>query len=266
MPPSLREWLPANHLAWFVLSSVEAMDLAPFYASYRSDGHGRPAHDPAMRVALLLYAYCKGQRSSRVIEHECVEDVAYRVIAANEVPDHTTIGGFASATRRHLPACSVRCSRSARRRASWRSGWSRSTARRSMRTRVVRLRATTSRSRRKILEQAAEVDRQEDEQFGDARGDELPAELRPSKAAAAGCARPNDAWTPSAPRKRARSARRDPSVFPSPSGALQRISRSSRPRTAPTRPTARRGRQIAAGWVRHRRRSSRPRRRRARST
>ena len=87
MPPSLREWLPANHLAWFVLSSVEAIDLAPFYASYRSDGHGRPAHDPAMMVALLLYAYCKGQRSSRVIVHECVEDIAYRVIAANELPD-----------------------------------------------------------------------------------------------------------------------------------------------------------------------------------
>jgi hypothetical protein len=48
MPPSLREWLPEGHLAWFVLSSVEAMGLAPFYASYRADGHGRPAHDPAM--------------------------------------------------------------------------------------------------------------------------------------------------------------------------------------------------------------------------
>src|SRR5437870_9941691 len=94
MPPSLGEWLPENHLAWFVLSSVKAMDLAPFYASYRSDGHGRPAHDPSMMVALLLYAYCKGQRSSRAIERECVEDIAYRVIAANEVPDHTTIARF----------------------------------------------------------------------------------------------------------------------------------------------------------------------------
>jgi transposase len=53
MPPSLREWLPENHLAWFVLSSVEAMDLTPFYASYRADGRGRPAHDPAMMVALF---------------------------------------------------------------------------------------------------------------------------------------------------------------------------------------------------------------------
>jgi transposase len=83
MPPSLRDWLPGDHLAWFVLAAVEDMDLSPFYAAYRDDGQGRPAHDPAMMVALLLYAYAKGQRSSRVIERECVEDLADRVIAAN---------------------------------------------------------------------------------------------------------------------------------------------------------------------------------------
>jgi len=177
MPPSLREWLPANHLAWFVLSSVEAMDLAPFYASYRSDGHGRPAHDPAMMVALLLYAYCKGQRSSRAIEHECVEDIAYRVIAANEVPDHTTIARF---RQRHETALAglfsevlTLCAQEGL-----------------VKVGVVaidgtKVHASASREAtrdfeqiaKEILEQAAEVDRQEDEQFGDARGDELPAEL-----------------------------------------------------------------------------------------
>ncbi len=94
LPPSLREWLPEGHLAWFVLAAVEEMDLSGFYGAYRHDGHGRPAHEPAMMVALLLYAYAKGQRSSRVIERECVEDIAFRVIAANEVPDHTTIARF----------------------------------------------------------------------------------------------------------------------------------------------------------------------------
>jgi transposase len=177
MPPSLREWLPANHLAWFVLSSVEAMDLAPFYASYRSDGHGRPAHDPGMMVALLLYAYCKGQRSSRVIEQECVEDIAYRVIAANEVPDHTTIARF---RQRHETALAglfgevlTLCAQEGL-----------------VKVGVVaidgtKVHANASREAtrdyeqiaKEILEQAAEVDRQEDEQFGDARGDELPAEL-----------------------------------------------------------------------------------------
>lgn len=62
-----------------------------------------------MMLALLLYAYCKGQRSPRVIERECVEDVAYRVIAANQRPDHTTIAPFASAMRRRSLICSVRC-------------------------------------------------------------------------------------------------------------------------------------------------------------
>ena len=56
MPPDVREWLPESHLAWFVIDAVEEMDLAPFYAAYRADGHGRPAYEPAMMVALLLYA------------------------------------------------------------------------------------------------------------------------------------------------------------------------------------------------------------------
>jgi transposase len=70
------------------------MDLSGFYAAYRLDGHGRAAHDPAMRGALLLYAYALGRRSSRAIERACVEDVAYRIIAANQVPDHCTIARF----------------------------------------------------------------------------------------------------------------------------------------------------------------------------
>jgi len=94
MPPSLRDWLPEDHFAWFVLAAVAEMDLSGFYASYRQDGHGRAAHDPAMMVALLLYAYALGRRSSRAIERACVEDVACRVIAANQAPDHCTIARF----------------------------------------------------------------------------------------------------------------------------------------------------------------------------
>src|SRR5918992_1335802 len=94
LPPSLWEWLPEDHLAWFVIDAVAAMDLAAFVAAYRVDGSGRPAHDPAMMVALLLYAYAVGERSSRRIERRCVEDVATRVICANRAPDHTTIARF----------------------------------------------------------------------------------------------------------------------------------------------------------------------------
>src|SRR5215203_7487785 len=94
LPPSLREWLPEGHLAWFVIDGVAQLDLTAFYAAYRWDGHGRPAHDPAMMVALLLYGYAIGERSSRRIERRCVEDVATRVICANRAPDHTTSARF----------------------------------------------------------------------------------------------------------------------------------------------------------------------------
>src|ERR687890_1203287 len=94
LPPSLREWLPQDHLAWFVLDAVEAMDLSAFLAGYRDDGWGRAAHDPAMMVALLIYAYAIGERSSRRIERRCREDVAVRVITANQAPDHATIARF----------------------------------------------------------------------------------------------------------------------------------------------------------------------------
>src|SRR3954453_20898322 len=94
LTPSVDDWLPVDHFARFVISAIEEMDLAAFYADYRADGHGRPAHDPAMMVALLVYAYARGQRSSRVIERGCVEDIAFRVIAANRAPDHCTIARF----------------------------------------------------------------------------------------------------------------------------------------------------------------------------
>src|SRR5215210_9449364 len=102
LPPSLREWLPESHLAWFVLDAVEAFDLGPFLRSYRQDGWGRAAHDPAMMLALLLYAYAVGERSSRRIERRCEEDVAFRVITANQVPDHATIARFRARHERAL--------------------------------------------------------------------------------------------------------------------------------------------------------------------
>ena len=94
LPPDLRDWLPQDHLAWFVIDVVDQLDLSRFRASYRADGHGRAAYDPAMMVGLLLYAYCLGVRSSRAIERRCVEDIAFRVRAGNHCPDHVTIARF----------------------------------------------------------------------------------------------------------------------------------------------------------------------------
>ena len=94
MPPDVRDWLPENHLAWFVIDAVGEMNLDAFYGAYRQDGRSRPAYDPAMMVGLLLYAYARGIRSSRMIERGCDEDVAFRVLAAQQRPDHATIARF----------------------------------------------------------------------------------------------------------------------------------------------------------------------------
>ncbi len=177
LPPSLDEWLPGDHFARFVIAAVEAMDLAAFYAGYRADGFGRPAHDPSMMVALMVYAYARGQRSSRVIERGCIENIAFRVIAANRAPDHCTVARF---RQRHesalaevfgevLTLCAdaglagvevlavdgTKVHANASERA----------------TRDYRQLAE------EILREAGEVDAAEDEQFCDHRGDELPPEL-----------------------------------------------------------------------------------------
>lgn len=98
LPPSLGDWLAEDHLVWTVLGAVEHMNLDAFYSAYRVKGQGRAAYDPAMMVALLLYAYCVGVRSSRGIENACRDDVAFRVMCAMQVPDHSTIAEF---RRRH---------------------------------------------------------------------------------------------------------------------------------------------------------------------
>jgi transposase len=174
MPPDLRDWLPADHLVWTIVDAVEEMDLAAFYGEYRSDGHGRAAYEPSMMVALLLYAYARGQRSSRVIERECSEDIAFRVIAVNERPDHATIARF---IQRHETALAgifgdvlAVCAKAGL-----------------VKVGVIavdgtKLGATVNEGQtldyeqiaREILAEAKAVDAAEDELYGEARGDELP--------------------------------------------------------------------------------------------
>jgi transposase len=94
LPVDMREWLPEDDLVFVVLDAVATLDLDGFRRRYRADGHGRAAFDPEMMVALLLYGYCQGERSSRVIERRCVRDVGYRVITGGLHPDHATIARF----------------------------------------------------------------------------------------------------------------------------------------------------------------------------
>ena len=94
LPVDMREWLPEDDLVFVVLDAVATLGLGEFRRRYRADGHGRAAFDPEMMVALLLYGYCQGERSSRVIEKRCVRDVGYRVITGGLHPDHATIARF----------------------------------------------------------------------------------------------------------------------------------------------------------------------------
>src|SRR2546430_15251953 len=178
MPPDPRDWLPEGHLAWFVLASVEEMDLDAFYGAYRQDGWGGAAFEPGMMVALLMYAYARGERSSRGIERRCVEDVAYRVIAAQQAPDHATIARFRvrhEAALAHLFSEVLGLCRE--------SGL--------LKVGVIaidgtKVPATASphcnldyeQLAREILKEAADVDAAEVELYGEARGDELPEHLR----------------------------------------------------------------------------------------
>lgn len=90
----MREWLPADHLVWFVLEIVARLDRSAFHARHPNVGVGRAAYDPDMLLGLLIYAYCNGVRSSRQIEKLCWTDVAFRVLCAQDVPDHATIARF----------------------------------------------------------------------------------------------------------------------------------------------------------------------------
>jgi transposase len=98
MPPDPRDWLPPQHLAWAMRRAAAELDLAPFLAAYRADGQGNTAYHPRMMVALIMYCYCKGIRSSRAIEMATFDDVGARVICAGLHPDHATNARF---TGRH---------------------------------------------------------------------------------------------------------------------------------------------------------------------
>lgn len=180
LPPNLREWLPEDHLAWFVLDAIEELDLTAFYDEYRKDGGGRAAFDPSMMVALLIYAYAIGERSSRAIERRCREDIAFRVITANQMPDHATIArfrvrheaGLAGLFTDVLRLCAqvglasvgVIAIDGTKLRANASMAANRSYA-------------SIAEEVQEILSEAAAADAKDNEQLGERRGDELPAQL-----------------------------------------------------------------------------------------
>jgi len=177
LPPDLRDWLPEDHLAWFVIEAIDELDHGPFYAAYRADGHGRAAHEPKMMLTLLAYSYAVGERSSRGIERRCREDVAFRVITANQAPDHATVARFrvrheaalADLFGQVLGLCAdaglvevaVLAVDGTKLAASASNHATRS----------------YEQIAQEILAEASRIDAAEDELHGDARGDELPEHL-----------------------------------------------------------------------------------------
>lgn len=177
----MREWLGPDHLVWFVIDAVDALDLQAFRARSKTGGVGRAPFDPATLVTLLIYAYAHGERSSRQIERLCHTDVAFRVICGNDAPDHTTVarfraaheGSFAEVFAQVLVLCA-------------RAGLGRFASVAVDGTKIAanasaganRSQETLRAEAARMVAEAAQVDAAEDEAFGpDRRGDELPPEL-----------------------------------------------------------------------------------------
>ena len=179
MPPSVAEWLPEDHLAWFVLDVVSELDLDAFMVAYRADGRGGAAYEPAMMVALLVYAYCVGERSSRRIQRRCVEDVAFRVVAANRAPDHATIARFRVTHQEALAGLFAQVLVLCERAGMIRPGLLAIDGTKMAANASPDANRTAEQLAKEILDEAAAVDAVEDDEHGEASGAELPEAMAP---------------------------------------------------------------------------------------
>ena len=181
MAPSLRDWLPEGDLAWFILDAVEQIDLGRFYAVYRNDGWGAAAYDPGMMVAVLLYAYCQGLRSSRRIARALERDVGFRVVAANQQPDFRTLCRFRAEHEERLKRLFGEVLRLCQEAGLVKLGvvaldGTKVAANAALAAN--RTYDTIEEEVRRMLEEAKAVDEEEDVRYGpDRRGDEMPEGL-----------------------------------------------------------------------------------------
>jgi transposase len=177
LPPTLSDWLPSDHLVYQVTDAVEQMDMQPFLNRYNAEGAGQAAFDPALMTALLLYGYCVGERSSRRLERLCYEHVAFRVITGNRQPHFTTIARFRRDHEEALNAVFVKVLELCHK-----AGLVDLSLVAIDGTKIAANAAlAASRDRKwieeqvsKMLAEAEATDAAEDQQYGEARGDELP--------------------------------------------------------------------------------------------
>src|ERR1700692_2521865 len=187
LPPSLREWMPEDHLAYFVSDVIDQLDLSAMDEVYGNEKRGQPPYNPRMMTKLLVYAYCVGVFSSRRIERRLVEDIAVRVLAADNQPNFRTIsdfrkihlntleGMFEQVLKIALEAGAMKVGRVALDGTKIKANASKHKAMSydRMKEKERDLRAEV----KEMMTQAEAADAEEDERFGDKRGDELPAEL-----------------------------------------------------------------------------------------
>ncbi len=181
LPPTLKEWLPSGDLVWFLLDAVKEMDLNVFLEGYREDGTGHKAYHPEMMVGLLLYAYCLGNRSSRMIERLCQRDVAYRIVAANQTPDHTSLCRFRKDFQKELEKVFIEVLRLCAEAGLVKVGLV------ALDGTKIKANASLAANRtvdgiekevKRMMEEANQIDQTEDHQYGkNKRGDELPEGL-----------------------------------------------------------------------------------------
>ena len=189
LPPSLREWLPENHLAYFVSDVVDNLDLSAMDAVYGNEKRGQPPYDPRMMAKVLVYGYCVGVFSSRRIEKRLVEDIAFRILAAGNQPNFRTIsdfrkihlqtlaGMFEQVLKIALEAGAMKLGRVALDGTKIKANASKHKAMsyERMQEKDKQIRAEV----KQLLEQAEAADAEEDQLHGkDRRGDELPEELQ----------------------------------------------------------------------------------------
>ena len=178
--PDMREWLPENHLVWWLLAVVDRLDTSALHRRRRRGAQGRAGYDPDMLLALLVYAYCTKVRSSRRIERLCETDVAFRVICAGNVPDHSTIARFrqeqAQVAGRLFADVLEICAQAGLAQVGVVAVDGTKMAADASRD-ANRTRQWLEAEIAYMFDQAQRIDDDEDDRFGDGGGDELPAEL-----------------------------------------------------------------------------------------
>jgi transposase len=188
LPPSLREWLPENHLAYFVSDVVDQLDLSAIHAVYEKEKRGQPPYDPRLMTKLLVYGYCTGVFSSRRIQKRLQEDIPFKVLAAGNEPDFRTISDFRKIHIETLQnlfeqvlAMALECGAIQLGRVSLDGTKLKANASKHKAMSYGRMKEKQQQLKeevKQLLEQAEAADQDEDRQYGGKRGDELPEELQ----------------------------------------------------------------------------------------